>query len=440
MNYGLKSPLLVHLEVTYSCNKRCIHCYNYWRDEKTELSVKCSLDKESLENSIKQIIDNDVFHVVITGGEPLIVFDELLPYLEIIRKHNITISLNTNMMLFTQEIADKLMKLKINNLLVSFPSCNENTDYKITNNKLSFSKTIEGIKIAKRNGFVVTTNMVVSRLNYEEIFNTAKLAKELGVDKFSINMAVPPDNSNSFEDLQITRKQLISLPYIMKDIKEKPKIKVGSVEAYSHCFISDEDVLEESGFNRGCSAGKTFCVISPEGDIRPCIVLSDTYGKDLKEAWRKMKFYRDGSLIPKKCHGCKRLSRCNGGCKAQIKHNNNICDPYMNEKNKSIFKEQKEISLFDLNDKIELIFPASLRHRSEEFGGILFSSTNSFVTVDSQLFQYITSRIGKTVQFNEFYINNKYKKEDAIKTVSYLIHKKIIKINWKEIEQWIIAK
>ncbi len=160
---------------------------------------------------------------------------------------------------------------------MSFPASNQEIDKKITNVEESFDKTIEGIKLAVKNNINVYVNMVVTQLNYNDVYETARLASSLGVKRFSINKAMKPENCKNFDKYQLTIEQYKQLPYVMKKIKDDFQIEVVSVEANPLCFIDDYKLLEEVNFNRTCSAGRSFCAIDPNYNIRPCILISEKY-------------------------------------------------------------------------------------------------------------------------------------------------------------------
>lgn len=78
----LRAPIIVQWEVTYDCNKNCIHCYNYWRNEKSPIREKAKFYTKEAEKITNEIISNNVFQVIITDGEPFLVFEDLYPFLE----------------------------------------------------------------------------------------------------------------------------------------------------------------------------------------------------------------------------------------------------------------------------------------------------------------------------------------------------------------------
>ena len=69
------APTTVNLELTELCNVKCRHCYNPWRDE---TMGEISLSEIKLNLLIKKLSDAKVFHVILTGGEPMSNFDVLV--------------------------------------------------------------------------------------------------------------------------------------------------------------------------------------------------------------------------------------------------------------------------------------------------------------------------------------------------------------------------
>ena len=69
------APTTVNLELTELCNVKCRHCYNPWRDE---TMGEISLNEIKLNLLIKKLAEAKVFHVILTGGEPMSNFDILV--------------------------------------------------------------------------------------------------------------------------------------------------------------------------------------------------------------------------------------------------------------------------------------------------------------------------------------------------------------------------
>lgn len=66
----LSLPLTAQLEITDFCNHKCLHYYNF--DSKIENRPTRIVKDEIIMASARKLVDNGIFSVIITGGEPLI--------------------------------------------------------------------------------------------------------------------------------------------------------------------------------------------------------------------------------------------------------------------------------------------------------------------------------------------------------------------------------
>ena len=103
--------------MTEACNVKCRHCSNPWRDEQ---AGKFNLDNKKIDFLIEEFVKNKVFHVILSGGEPLAKFNELCYALEKLVKNNISTSLNSNLMLATPEKMKKLKEIGLDHVLTSW--------------------------------------------------------------------------------------------------------------------------------------------------------------------------------------------------------------------------------------------------------------------------------------------------------------------------------
>lgn len=98
----LSAPVTVQWELTPWCDRECMWCYNYWR---AEFVTTPKISEEAIrihEAAVADLIANRVFHVTVTGGEPLGVITKYYPLLQMLRDKGITISVNTNLSLLDE--------------------------------------------------------------------------------------------------------------------------------------------------------------------------------------------------------------------------------------------------------------------------------------------------------------------------------------------------
>ena len=175
------APTTVNLELTELCNVKCRHCYNPWRDE---TMGEISLNEIKLNLLIKKLAEAKVFHVILTGGEPMSNFDILVKAIKKLKENNISISCNSNLILATKEKAQTLFDAGLDHILTSFPSIDKKENDYIMQSKDSLEKIIKGIKNCVESGIRISANMVILRNNMDKIYETGKLAANLGCSKF----------------------------------------------------------------------------------------------------------------------------------------------------------------------------------------------------------------------------------------------------------------
>lgn len=316
----LSSPLTINIELNSGCNQKCRHCYNFWRETN---SPNLSMSLELISKTINELKSCEIFHAVITGGEPLLDVDKVTYLINILSKTNISFSLNSNLTLITKNVASKLRSLGLRSILTSILSYDPKVHNNLTSHKSSLRKTIEGIGIAKESGIKIYVNVVLNAQNIDHTEKTINFIKKLGVNGISLTRVIKPRTSSNLLgwDLDIKPEKLKSVfSQLNPDTENTP---ISSLIAYPICFLNDGKVRKIFGSIR-CSAGKTSATIGSDGLVRACQHHEKTYGSimelPLREIWRKMSEWRDGSIIPPSCKNCRYLSLCGGGCRMASKN------------------------------------------------------------------------------------------------------------------------
>ena len=93
-------PLSAHLDITWRCNERCVHCY-LDHDGKDEMSTA------EIKDVIRQLADCGTFFLSISGGEPLLRRD-CFEILEYARELRFNVKLKTNAVMIGAKEAARL--------------------------------------------------------------------------------------------------------------------------------------------------------------------------------------------------------------------------------------------------------------------------------------------------------------------------------------------
>lgn len=315
----LSAPLTAQLEITDFCNHRCLHCYNL--DSNINNRPMRDVNDETVLACAQKLIDNGVFSVVISGGEPLIKKELTKKIINIFREHRVQVHLNSNITLFDDDFISFLEKSETV-LLTSCPSATPTSFRKLTgvDNYGLFEKNIKKLVAAK---VKFAVNMVITKDNLDEIRTTAKAMKELGCRSF----AATPMGLNMYYprfDLLLSIKEVKKVIDDLLWVEENLGLYVDVMEALPKCVFSEKLLSERHSFlNRKCQAGRTVVSVSCNGDVRPCAHNPISYGNilkdELKVIWGKMEDWRSSKYVPEECKSCSWLNRCNGGCRTSSK-------------------------------------------------------------------------------------------------------------------------
>jgi len=398
------APTTVNLELTELCNVKCRHCYNPWRDE---TMGEISLDEVKLNLIVKKLAEAKVFHVILTGGEPMSNFPVLIKALKKLKENNISISCNSNLILATKEKAEALAKAGLDHILTSFPSIDKVENDYIMQSKNSLEKIISGIENCVNSGIRISANMVILRTNMDKIYDTGKLAAKLGCTKFFITRAVPPSYSetaksdNPEEDLynlshEETKKCLDEVLRVRDDFN----IRIGSLVSYPLCFLEDLEKYKDF-VGRGCPSQSGHRMsINSNGDLHVCVHEEESYGNIFKtsvqEVYQKsMRPWHDTSKRYSGCKGCEYIEMCESGCQmisAAVNGKTATKDPlYVGPNNvKKHYKLISDEKIYEvIKNKERFKVRNSLRFREEKDFTLVNIRWGNTISVDNELAAFL---------------------------------------------------
>jgi tungsten cofactor oxidoreducase radical SAM maturase len=182
----------LYIEPTTVCNLTCITCIrNVWDDPNAHMSMQTF---QNIAESLKGLPDLE--RVVFTSfGEPL-THPRLLDMIETVRKHGLAVTLGTNGLLLTPEVARQLVKLGVDRVMVSIDGGTPETFAGVRGALLS--KVIDHIrelnetKRRLRSLYpAIGIEFVALRSNIAELDDLAKMAAKLNVSRLLVSNVLP---------------------------------------------------------------------------------------------------------------------------------------------------------------------------------------------------------------------------------------------------------
>jgi radical SAM protein with 4Fe4S-binding SPASM domain len=245
-------PLGVHLDLTWRCNERCIHCY-LDHDGAGELSFA------EIDQLLAQLADAGVFFLTLSGGEPLLRKD-FFAILRRSRELGFNVKLKTNAILIGDTQAALIRELGVESVQVSIYSHRAQVHDAITKAPGSLARSIGAIRLLVSRGLKVTIAHVIMRPNRGDYPAVRALAAELGA-VFTIDPTITPHINGN--------RSLLALNIAPAELREvlRDKTLAGDINELAPAAPPADDLM--SGIP--CSAGHSSCYISPFGEVYPCV-------------------------------------------------------------------------------------------------------------------------------------------------------------------------
>jgi len=185
-----KYPLnQIYFYLTEGCNLRCRHCWIAPKYQSTENSYP-ALDLDLFKSIITQAKPLGLTGVKLTGGEPLL-HPQIHELLECIRSEELCLTVETNGVLCTAELASKMAACKDPFVSVSLDGAEAETHEWVRGVTGCFDEAIDGIKKLVDAGFRPQIIMSVMRHNKDQMEPIVRLAERLGASSVKFNIVQP---------------------------------------------------------------------------------------------------------------------------------------------------------------------------------------------------------------------------------------------------------
>jgi radical SAM protein with 4Fe4S-binding SPASM domain len=279
-------PLNVSIETTLACNIRCVHCYNFDRDQPRRAVPDgaateggCAPERPELSTDEILSLMGDVraagcLFLSLTGGE-VFSHPDLFVFLERARGLNLAVQLLTNGTMLRPGVARRLAGYRnLMGVSVSLYGATAAVHDAITQVNGSFARTWAGVERLRAAGVTVRLKFIVMRQNAHE---AQAMMDGASARRFPylVDMTVTArhDGTSGSLNAQIDRTQLETLCR-------------GPLRSLLPIGHRPPPPAEQ--FNCNCARGN--CAISARGEVYPCISVPWSAGnvrdRPFAEIWR----------------------------------------------------------------------------------------------------------------------------------------------------------
>lgn len=285
----------MHLELTYRCNFRCVHCYN-----PTHGGGRSEMTTSEWERTFDQLAGLGCYLLIFTGGE-LFVRKDAPQILQAASDKGFTFRLNTNGSLIDERTLEhfELMRPFLQSVDISFYGAMPEVHDVLARSPGSYSETLRAVRLLLEAKINVAAKFVTMRDNFDGIELFENNMREIGVPYVvSTGSLIPQTNRNTMPLVQLTTD------------KQYEKLLATRITQKNH---------ENPG---ACRPGHVRGAITPDGYVSPCEWLTDfklgnVREQALEEIWYGTGFqsFRKVFEQESECSSCELSTGC-GRCPA----------------------------------------------------------------------------------------------------------------------------
>jgi len=282
------APIYLRIKPTNYCNHKCYYCS--YAD--SELGLRDSVKKQDqipwdkMQEIIEDIKEIGVKAVTFSGGGEPLVYPYIVQTMEKIQEAGIDLSIITNGQLLKGERAEVLVKAKW--VRISFDSANAETYMKIRQlPEEAFTEVCENIRNfakIKSKDCELGVNFVVNHENADQVYEMAKLVKELGVNHIKYTARVTKDLFEYHETFRDSVEEQLHKAKELEDehfrVINKYESDFDSVLVFHRCYEK-------------CYINNIFAVIAADSKVYFCHdkayvsegVVGDLSNQSFKKLW-----------------------------------------------------------------------------------------------------------------------------------------------------------
>ena len=272
-------PLTLQFELTSHCNVHCKHCYNLSGENNSEPD---RMTPENWKIFARYLVKHGgIFQCVISGGEPLLLGDDLFEIMNILHDDGTTFLLISNGLLMTPEKVKSFTKYRYKWLQISIDGATRERHDSFRQKIGSFDAAIKAVFMLSSAGIPVMIAHSVTPDNLCELDKMCSLAYELGAAGIILGEIMPSGRTFLNQEILLNHAQR--------------NILYEKINENAAKFSGKLRVQRSSGTKiqlmRSQNSPLTGAIIRPDGNIRlDCVapfVIGNILDEDFCEVWQK---------------------------------------------------------------------------------------------------------------------------------------------------------
>ena len=324
---GMRTINTLYFYLTEGCNLACRHCWMGPRFDATGNHYP-TLPVELFETAIREAKPLGLSGVKLTGGEPLL-HPHFIRLLEIVRREELRLTIETNGLLCTPEIAAEIAKSPDRFVSVSIDGADAATHEWVRGVPGAFEAARQAVRNLVSVGIRPQVIFTVMQRNAGQVDTMVRMVEELGAASLKFNVVQPTARGEKLHENQETLNiaDLIALGrHVERELAPRTNLRV--FFDHPQAFRALNRIARGDGCGVCGSLGILGVFASGHyalcgiGEQVPELVFGEVGKARLEEVWRENLILKElREELPKRLEGvcgrCLMKGRCLGSCVAQ---------------------------------------------------------------------------------------------------------------------------
>lgn len=272
-------PLTLQFELTTHCNLFCKHCYN-----NSGIANTCPdcMTPEKWKDFARDLVSKGgIFQCIISGGEPLLLGDDVFDIMDILHDDGTTFLVISNAFLLTQEKVHRFAKYRYKWFQVSIDGADAAWHDSFRQRQGSWERAVNGAYFIAKEGIPLTIAHSVTPENLADVEKMCKLAYELGAGSIILGEINPSGRSANNLELLLSHEQKNALYQKIDELSN----------TYAGKMLIRRSSTTRNQLLRYMNTPNSGAIIRPNGDIRlDCMapfILGNVLDDDFETIWRE---------------------------------------------------------------------------------------------------------------------------------------------------------
>lgn len=307
-------PISGTLELLPLCNMNCDMCYVQLSQSEMEYQGRLRTAEEWIELG-RQMKDNGVLFLQLTGGEPLLYPEFKKVYLAL-KKMGIVLTLNTNGTLINETWANFFSQYKPRRINITLYGSCEETYQKICHYREGFTKALHAIKLLKERNIDVKINGTLVKSNQHELENLLDIACGLNtpihIDTYMCPATRERMKPYNFQS-RLTPMEAAKAEIFIHKYSHSEEDFHKFIEHFLH-KVNYPSLITKSNEQMQCLAGRSSFAINWQGNMQPCVMMKtpfiSVFNKSFKDAWEIISYKVKNIYLNQTCVTCTKRDVC----------------------------------------------------------------------------------------------------------------------------------